>query len=145
ESLPGRPAIRCPSRRAPAARRWCRRARAGACPSGRRARAPGRRAAACRRTSAQYGFRQVSELERESRYTRQVPITPPRRGYQPYDGLITADDLPEGWYLPDRFPGEREDDASNEIDALLGYDDSLVTDEQRESQALSDENETVDG
>ena len=74
-----------------------------------------------------------------------MPITPPHRGYQPYDGLITADDLPEGWYLPDRFPGERDDDASNEIDAILGYDDSLVTNEQRQSQAVSDENETVDG
>ncbi len=74
-----------------------------------------------------------------------MPITPPHRGYQPYDGLITADDLPEGWYLPDRFPGERDDDASNEIDAILGYDDSLVTDEQCQSQAISDENETVDG
>ncbi|WP_224744644.1 hypothetical protein [Chryseoglobus sp. 28M-23] len=28
---------------------------------------------------------------------------------------------------------------------LLGYDDTLVTDEQRQSQAASDENETVDG
>jgi hypothetical protein len=31
------------------------------------------------------------------------------------------------------------------IDAILGYDDSLVTNEQRQSQAISDENETVDG
>lgn len=74
-----------------------------------------------------------------------MSITPPRRGDQTYDGLLVQDDLPEGWYLPDRFPGERKDDASNEIDALLGYDDSLVTDEQRQSQAASDENETADG
>ena len=73
-----------------------------------------------------------------------MPITPPRRGDQTYDGLLAQDDLPEGWYLPDRFPGEREDDASNEIDTLLGYDDSLVTDQQRQSQAASDENETID-
>jgi hypothetical protein len=71
-----------------------------------------------------------------------VPILPPRRGDQTYDGLITQDDLPEGWYLPDRFPGERENDASNEIDAILGYDETADPEEQRPS---SDENETVDG
>ena len=74
-----------------------------------------------------------------------MPISPPRRGDQTYDGLLTQDDLPEGWYLPSRFPGEREDDASNEIDAILGYDDSLLAEDQRQSQAASDENETVHG
>jgi hypothetical protein len=42
---------------------------------------------------------------------------------QTYDGLLVHDDLPAGWHLPSRFPGERPDDASAEIDALLGYDD----------------------
>ena len=74
-----------------------------------------------------------------------MPITPPRRGDQSYDGLLVHDDLPGGWYLPSRFPGEREDDASNEIDAILGYDDSFATEEQRQSQATSDETETIDG
>lgn len=74
-----------------------------------------------------------------------MPITPARGGDQTYDGLLAQGDLPEGWYLPGRFPGERADDASNEIDAILGYNDHVVTDEQRQSQALSDENETLDG
>jgi hypothetical protein len=66
-------------------------------------------------------------------------------GDQSYDGLLVEDDLPEGWYLPRRFPGERSDDASADIDQLLGYDDSITTDEQRESQLRSEHNETIDG
>ena len=49
-------------------------------------------------------------------------------GDQTYDGLLLQDDLPAGWYLPRRFPGERPDDASAEIDALLGYNDQTPTD-----------------
>jgi hypothetical protein len=74
-----------------------------------------------------------------------MPTAPRRPGDQTYDGLLVRDDLPDGWYLPDRFPGERPDDASSEIDALLGYDDSNVTDEEREAQFGSPHNETVDG
>jgi len=74
-----------------------------------------------------------------------VPITPPRPGFQPYDGLITQNDLPDGWYLPQRFPGERDDDASHEIDALLGYDDWMVTESSLKYQQESEQNETVDG
>lgn len=87
-------------------------------------------------------FRQLSEL-----LTRLARMAQPsaRPGDQSYDGLLVQDDLPEGWYLPSRFPGERDDDASDEIDAVLGYNDQVATDEQRESQAESDENETVDG
>jgi hypothetical protein len=66
-------------------------------------------------------------------------------GSQSYDGLLVEGDLPEGWYLPRRFPGERSDDASADIDRLLGYDDSITTDEQRESQVRSEHNETIDG
>lgn len=61
-----------------------------------------------------------------------------RPGDQSFDGLLVQDDLPEGWYLPNRFPGERDDDASDQIDAVLGYDD-------QGSSADSDQNETADG
>jgi hypothetical protein len=74
-----------------------------------------------------------------------VPNPSPHPGNQSYDGLLVQDDLPEGWYLPSRFPGEREDDASDQIDAILGYNDQVVTGEQHRSQAPSDENETADG
>ncbi len=74
-----------------------------------------------------------------------MPNPTPRPGDQSYDGLLVQDDLPEGWYLPSRFPGEREDDASDQIDAILGYNDQADPEEQHRSQATSDENETVDG
>jgi hypothetical protein len=66
-------------------------------------------------------------------------------GDQSFDGLLVEDDLPEGWYLPRRFPGERSDDASTDIDRLLGYDDSITTDEERESLLRSEQNVTIDG
>ena len=66
-------------------------------------------------------------------------------GDQTYDGLLVPDDLPVGWYLPRRFPGERPDDASAAIDALLGYDDQTVEDEERAAQLESEQNETIDG
>lgn len=71
--------------------------------------------------------------------------TPPQRGDQTYDGLLVQADLPDGWYLPSRFPGERDDDASGDIDAILGYNDWVVVDEQRQKQLASEENETIDG
>ena len=43
---------------------------------------------------------------------------------QDADGLLTQADLPEGWFLPTRFPGERSGDDSAQFDKLLGYDDS---------------------
>lgn len=87
-------------------------------------------------------FRQLSELL--TRLARMAKPSP-RPGDQSYDGLLLQADLPEGWYLPSRFPGERDDDASDQIDAILGYNDQVATDEQRESQGESEENETVDG
>jgi len=72
--------------------------------------------------------------------------TAPRRpGDQTYDGLLVQDDLPAGWHLPGRFPGERPDDASSEIDALLGYDDQRVTGRDPQAQLDSEQNETIDG
>lgn len=71
--------------------------------------------------------------------------TSPQRGDQSYDGLLVQADLPDGWYLPSRFPGERDDDASEDIDAILGYNDWVVFDEQRQEQLESEENETIDG
>src|SRR5665647_630900 len=66
-------------------------------------------------------------------------------GDQTYDGLLVPDDLPAGWHLPSRFPGERPDDASGAIDALLGYDDQTATGEEREAELDSEQNETIDG
>ncbi len=57
------------------------------------------------------------------------------------DGLIRPEDLPGGWHLPARFPGERRDDASAQIDEILGYDDRAGSGSGTES----DHNETVDG
>ena len=74
-----------------------------------------------------------------------MSTTPRRPGDQTYDGLLVQDDLPTGWYLPSRFPGERPDDASGEIDALLGYDDQTVTGEEQQAQLDSEQNETLDG
>lgn len=74
-----------------------------------------------------------------------MPTAPQRPGDQTYDGLLVRADLPEGWYLPSRFPGERVDDASDLIDALLGYNDQVCTEEQRVGQPDSDQNETIDG
>ena len=61
-------------------------------------------------------------------------------GGQSADGLLTQDDLPTGWHLAARFPGERADDASDEIDRVLGYDDQTTG-----NDADSDQNETADG
>lgn len=68
-----------------------------------------------------------------------------RPGDQSYDGLLVQDDLPEGWHLPDRFPGERAEDASALLDEALGYNDQIVTAEDRQAQATSEQNETIDG
>lgn len=65
---------------------------------------------------------------------------------QRLDSLLQPDDLPEGWYLTDRYPGERHgEDISDLIDQILGYDDSQVTEEQRRNQMESDLPETIDG
>jgi hypothetical protein len=74
-----------------------------------------------------------------------VPARPARPGDQSHDGLLVQDDLPTGWYLPSRFPGERADDASGQIDAVLGYDDQAVTGEAQRAQVDSEQNETIDG
>ena len=74
-----------------------------------------------------------------------MSTAPHRPGDQTYDGMLVQDDLPAGWYLPNRFPGERPDDASGEIDAVLGYDDQAVTEEDQQAGLDSEQNETVDG
>ena len=61
------------------------------------------------------------------------------------DGLIRPEDLPGGWLLPTRFPGERSDDASAQIDASLGYDDWTGDGSDLGAQLGSEQNETVDG
>ena len=74
-----------------------------------------------------------------------MPASPRRPGDQSYDGLIVSADLPAGWHLASRFPGERDDDASEQIDAILGYNDQAVTDADRQAQLDSEANETIDG
>ncbi|MFC4241742.1 hypothetical protein ACFOYW_00020 [Gryllotalpicola reticulitermitis] len=74
-----------------------------------------------------------------------MAASPRRPGDQSYDGLIVQADLPDGWYLPDRFPGERPEDTSGQIDAVLGYTDQVATDTAWKSQLDSGNNETVDG
>jgi len=74
-----------------------------------------------------------------------VSTAPHRPGDQTYDGLLVQDDLPAGWYLPSRFPGERPDDASGQIDAVLGYDDQTITEEDQQAGLDSEQNDTVDG
>jgi len=69
---------------------------------------------------------------------------PPPWANQSQDGLVDATDLPDGWHLPNRFPGERSDDASAQIDELLGYNDWVNTEDQSQGEA-SDQNETIDG
>jgi len=64
---------------------------------------------------------------------------------QTYDGLLVQADLPPGWHLASRFPGERYDDASDEIDRILGYSDQITTEDDRRAQLESEQNETVDG
>lgn len=69
-----------------------------------------------------------------------MALPTPRPWDQSADGLLSEADLPGGWYLPTRFPGERQDDASDEIDRVLGYDDWT-----RGDTSGSEQNETVDG
>ncbi|WP_448073579.1 hypothetical protein [Georgenia yuyongxinii] len=60
---------------------------------------------------------------------------------QAADGMLTQADLPAGWHLAARFPGERSDDASGEIDRVLGYDDQAAGGDD----ADSGQNETTEG
>lgn len=62
---------------------------------------------------------------------------------QDADGLIRQDDLPDGWNLPTRFPGERSNDASAQIDAILGYDDA--TSARRSDSDDAEQSDTTDG
>jgi hypothetical protein len=60
------------------------------------------------------------------------------------DGLIRPEDLPGGWHLPTRFPGERSDDASPQIDKVLGYDDRATVG-SGSAQPGSEQDEIADG
>lgn len=64
----------------------------------------------------------------------------PRPWDQTADGLLTQADLPNGWHLAERSPGESADDASDEIDRVLGYDDQA-----NGSDADPEQSETLDG
>lgn len=74
-----------------------------------------------------------------------MPSARHRPGDQTYDGLLVQADLPDGWYLPDRFPGERPDDNSAQIDEVLGYNDWITTDEERDAELASEQNQIIDG
>ncbi|MDR0593741.1 MAG: hypothetical protein LBG60_10900 [Bifidobacteriaceae bacterium] len=64
---------------------------------------------------------------------------------QSADGLLAQADLPPGWHLPDRFTGERADDASSQVDVVLGYDDQAAPRAGGDGQRGSEQNETADG
>ncbi|HEX4443866.1 MAG TPA: hypothetical protein VHZ81_09875 [Galbitalea sp.] len=74
-----------------------------------------------------------------------MPTAPRLPDDQTYDRLLVPADLPTGWHLAGRFPSERPDDASSQIDAVLGYNDQLRTEADRQAQLDSDQNETIDG
>ena len=74
-----------------------------------------------------------------------MSTTSRRPGDQTDDEFLVQEDLPPGWYLPCRFPGERLDDAGGEMDALLGYVDQTVIDEEQQAQPDPVQDETVDG
>lgn len=74
-----------------------------------------------------------------------MPPALPLSSDQSHDGLLVQADLPPGWHLADRFPGERPDDASDQIDRILGYDDQIATEDDRRAQFNSEENENIDG
>jgi hypothetical protein len=59
------------------------------------------------------------------------------------DGLIQQNDLPDGWHLPTRFPGERSDDASAQIDSILGYDDAAPA--HNDEPDAAEQNEAAEG
>lgn len=75
-----------------------------------------------------------------------MPPIPDAPRSQRLGSLIREEDLPEGWYLPDRYPGERDgEDISDTIDQVLGYDDWNNTEEHRQRQLESNVPETIDG
>jgi hypothetical protein len=74
-----------------------------------------------------------------------MPAPAARPSRQSSDDLIVQADLPDGWYLPDRFPGERDDDRSAVIDEVLGYDDWAATAEEGREPRESAQNESIDG
>lgn len=74
-----------------------------------------------------------------------MPGNPPPSTDAPRNALLVQDDLPVGWHLPHRYPGERPDDASAQIDALLGYNDQIIAPEARDAELASEANSTLDG
>lgn len=88
----------------------------------------------------------VEARDRDATSLGRLDSAPPRRpGAQSHDGLQLAEDLPEGWYLLSRFPSERDDDASAQIDQLLGFDDWSNSQYPLQRQQVSAQKETIDG
>ncbi|WP_407341923.1 hypothetical protein [Pengzhenrongella phosphoraccumulans] len=67
-----------------------------------------------------------------------------RHGDQAEDDVLVQEDPTVGWFLL-WLPGKRPDDSSGEIDALLGYEDPTVTDEEQVAPLDREQNATVDG
>jgi len=73
-------------------------------------------------------------------YPASVDEVPCRPWDQAWDNLLTQADLPKGWYLPRRYPGEHDDhDMTPAIDKALGYDDAASMAEQEERWNRTDE------
>ncbi|MFK4728806.1 hypothetical protein ROT00_03895 [Agromyces mediolanus] len=64
---------------------------------------------------------------------------------QSADGLLLQSDLPDEWFLANRFPGERTDDGSAQIDELLGYNVWPPVRPVVKNPEESEQNETIDG
>lgn len=76
------------------------------------------------------------------------PEDAPPYAPQDADGLLTAADVPPGWYLPTMYPGGRSSDASPRIDEILGYDDAhtgVAQVDEDDEPADSATNEPADG
>lgn len=88
----------------------------------------------------QGAFPQVHECLEFSDSLVRMALPSPKPWDQSEDGLIIQAGLPAGWHLAARFPGERAEDASDEIDRVLGYDEQTTA-----GGAGGEQNGTADG
>lgn len=74
-----------------------------------------------------------------------MPDSPRSGSDRSADELIARADLPDGWHLVDHAPTEQDDHASEQIDAVLRYNDQIVTADDRDAELTSEANSTLDG
>ncbi|QTE30335.1 hypothetical protein [Pengzhenrongella sicca] len=61
------------------------------------------------------------------------------------DELLVLTDLPEGWNLLSRSPGKRPEDDSGDLDAVLGYVDQTLTDQESQAPPDPDQRDSAGG